>query len=332
MGSTVGSSITFGATVVTFPPAASGRSPARAFVAKLSATDGSVAWGITFDGERAPYDPNVSGQCVTVVASGGEVDVGCEYVGAQFGLGSFAIDDAPPPSLALAMIHLVDGSSPTVSRAKSYQSDFGMLVSDEARSPTGDVYFVSTFGTTIRDLDDGTTVFANGTNDAVVAKLTPSGVLAMVSSPLEVQLQSKLRYIDSALVLTGINAVAKLDTSLNLEWQGVSTLASTFGVTTSTPSSLYVAESAGYGGPPSVVAMDACGNVVRTYAAITSAGCVPVLATLDGLELEDQGDLLMAGTYECPLTFDDGTKLNTGFIGNSDLPWSDIYFARRPTF
>ena len=183
VGYTVGSSITFGATVITFPPAASGRSPARAFVAKLSAADGSVAWGITFDGARAPYDPNVSGQCVTVVASGGEIDVGCEYLGAQFGLGSFALDDAPPPSLALAMIHLVDGSSPTVSRAKSYQSDFGMLVSDEARSPTGDVYFVSTFGTTIRDLDDDTTVFANGTNNAVVAKLSPTGVLAMVSSP-----------------------------------------------------------------------------------------------------------------------------------------------------
>ncbi len=331
VGSAFGSSIAFGTNVVTFAPPASGSAPAHSFVAKLSATDGSVAWGITFDGGRASYDPNVQGECVTVVASGGEIDVGCEYQGAQFGLGTFSIKAAPPPAMALAMIHLVDGSSPTVSRAKSYQSDFSMLISDETRSPSGDVYFVSTFGTTITDLDDGTTVFANGTSNAVLAKLAPSGTLDAVSSPISVHLDSKLRYIDNALLLTGIDAVAKLDTSLNLESQTAGAFGGAFGVPISAPFGYYVARGPRFD-PPLVVAMDACGNGARTYTAITYVGCEPPLVTIDGLELEDEGDMIMAGNYECSLTFDDGTSLATGLIDNSDWPWTDIYFARRPTF
>ena len=300
------------------------------WVPKLSATDGSVVWGITFDAARAPYDPNVEAECVTVVAFGGEIDVGCEFEGAQFGLGSFSVKTAPP-ALAIALIHLVDGSSPTATRAKFYQSDSGMLLLDETRSPTGEVYFVSTFGKTITDLDDATIVFANSTNNAVIAELTPSGVLGMVSSPIQVHVRSRLRYIGDALVLTGIDSVAKLDTSLNLDWQTPGVFGSIFGVPTAAPFGYYVALSSSFD-RPSVVALDACGNGPRTYTPITSAGTAPPMVTLDGLELEDEGDMIMAGTYDLNVTFDDGTKLLTGFIGNNDWPWSDIYFVRRPTF
>ena len=93
----------------------------------MSAIDGSVAWGISFDA-------NVGADCDAIVASAGQIDVGCDYIGASFGFGGFTVNYAPPLVFALAMIHLVDGPSPTITRAKALQAEASnMVASDVAR-------------------------------------------------------------------------------------------------------------------------------------------------------------------------------------------------------
>ena len=155
--------------------------------------------GITFDASRTPYDSNVDGECLTIVASAGEIDVGCNYVGAGFGYGGQVMKTAP--LRAVAMIHLVDGPSPTLTRAKSYASDAPMTIYDAARSPSGDVYFLSTAGHAVTDLD-GTPVLADAENNGIVGKLSPHGTIAAIAPPVNLVVASRLHDEEEASIAT----------------------------------------------------------------------------------------------------------------------------------